>query len=149
MKREKKIGMEHGQMMYSIRHHARRARALFFPLPTILPPKKSVKKGNTKVLCSKSTFPTINLSEDSKQNFHLVTQKSTQKCSCLVRQDEDETLREIQSSPTQKIFVFIAEKRIVVGLVSFARVDFDPVFSLFQVFYCNYEKAFSFFLEAH
>ena len=54
----------------------RAERALFFPLPTILPPKKSVKKGNTKVLCSKSTFPTINLSEDSKQNFHLVTQKS-------------------------------------------------------------------------
>ena len=67
-----------------------------------------------------------------------------------MRQDEDETLREIQSSPTQKILVFIAEKRIVVGLVSFSRVDdFDPVFSLFQVFYCNYEKAFSFFLEAH
>ena len=46
------------------------------PFQPYFPQKKSVKKGNTKVLCSKSTFPTINLSEDSKQNFHLVTQKS-------------------------------------------------------------------------
>lgn len=87
-----------------------RAQPLSYSISFLIP-QKSVKKGNTKVLCSSSsTFPTINLSKDSKQNFHLVTQKSTQKCSCLVRQDEDETLREIQSSPTQKIlYCFIAE----------------------------------------